>query len=347
MNNNQLNESNRRIYIELLNRCNLRCSFCPYPGLKNYRDDMELNLVKKLIDDIKINIPYRIIYFHNLGEPLLYEQLNEVMEYCDKNNINYGITTNGLLLAKNSDIFSNKKINQINISYQATRESLHKDRKINMSAGSYRKLVVDSIKTLQSRGYDGIIKIKLLITNSGANFKNKRFENIKSIIELISEVDKLYYEFFGQNINSVQRKKIAELNIYKHNKIQIKKNLFIEIFPFLSWGNYEQNVWQSVFGKCDAIKEQLVVLSNGDVVPCCYDIDSNMLIGNVKSQKLSEILTGKRAKQLENEFSSIFVKQKRCKSCLGSHDLKESINKQLRILLDKNESMESENVIYL
>lgn len=340
-------ESKRRIYIELTNRCNLVCGFCPYPEVKDHRPDMELDLVKKIIDDIKRNIQYRIIYFHNLGEPLMYKNLEEVLNYCDGNNIKYGITTNGLLLDKNKSILKNKKIDQLNISYQATRKKLHDERKTMISVDEYRRLIVNDINALQLGGFSGTIKIKLLTTDHRSMFKDRNFENIESADELTTEIDKFYFDLMGRKLQDEQRKKITDLDICRHHKIKIKRNVFIETFPFLTWGNYKQQVWQANFGRCNAIKEQLVILSNGDVIPCCYDIDSEMFIGNTREQELSEILENDKSKELQNEFSSGIIRQKRCQKCLGSVKLKDYMSNQWSALLDKNDGDENDSIICL
>lgn len=340
-------ESKRRIYIELTNRCNLTCSFCPYPEIKNHRPDMELSLAKKIVNDIKKDVKYRIIYFHNLGEPLLYKNLEEILNYCDSRNMRYGITTNGLLLGENVGILKNKKIDQLNISYQATSQKLHDERRTNISVDDYRRLIINSIKTLQSSGFGGAIKIKLLTTDNNSRFKNKKFENIKNSAELTAEIDKFYFDLTGRKLGDEQRKKIADLDIGKHHKINIDRNVFIETFPFLTWGNYKQRVWKANFGRCNAIKEQLVILSNGDVIPCCYDIDSEMLMGNVKKQKLGEILENYISGKLQSELSSKIIHQKRCRNCLGSIELKDYLNNQWMAILDRNNNNENESVIYL
>lgn len=347
MKKKEFQESKRRIYIELTNRCNLACSFCPYLEIKNHRPDMGLDLAKKIIDDIKRNIKYRIIYFHNLGEPLLYENLEEVLSYCDGNNMKYGITTNGLLLDKNLGILKNKKIDQLNISYQATRQELHDERKTMIPVDKYRRLISGNIEALQLGGFDGTIKIKLLTTNHRSTFKNKKFENIESAVELTTEIGKFYCDLTGHKLQTGQREKISNLNIHKHHKIKIRRNVFIETFPFLTWGNYKQQVWQANFGRCNAIKEQLVILSNGDVIPCCYDINRDMFMGNIKEQKLSEILENDKSKELQNEFSSGIVRQKRCRNCLGSVKLKDHVNNQWEAILNKNNGDENDSIIYL
>ena len=72
--------------IELTNRCNLNCKFCPYhsedaPFKPNIYEDMDFEMYKQIIDEgskkglkaVKLN--YR-------GEPLLYDKLPEAIKYA-------------------------------------------------------------------------------------------------------------------------------------------------------------------------------------------------------------------------------------------------------------------------
>ena len=98
--------------------CNRRCSFCPridpklYPNILN---NMDINVYKKLIADLKsINYEGRIS-FSGFGEPLLTKNLNEYVSICYTiaPEITIEIVSNGdPLLAKNgkkrlSELFEN------------------------------------------------------------------------------------------------------------------------------------------------------------------------------------------------------------------------------------------------
>jgi len=337
--------SNRRIYIEVTNRCNLTCPFCPYPVLNPKRKDLDLNLAKKIIAEIIKEIPYRIIYFHNVGEPLLYPQLRELLEYCDRNKVAYGITTNGLLLPKKIKILKDKKIREINISYQVIKEKLHRRRGIKMAVYEYRSLILSSVRNLFSGGYSGIIKIKILTTDVHSRFMGEKFRNIQNQAELIKEIGEIYSKFYNRVLNKEQKEKISKLDIHRHNKIQIGKSFLVETFPFLNWGNFRQKVWPALFGKCDGIIDQLLISVNGNVSPCCYDVEGDLILGNVKEQSLNQILSGYEAKNFVLENSSALVTRKRCRQCLGDVSLRRNIQRQVEVILGKNMHQPSKTII--
>ena len=81
--------------IELNTSCNLRCPMCVQSTSKIHHETMELELVKKIID----NNPVCSIKFNYRGEPLLYPHLPEVVAYAkEKGVIDVMINTNATLL---------------------------------------------------------------------------------------------------------------------------------------------------------------------------------------------------------------------------------------------------------
>ena len=307
----------KRIYIEINNTCNFSCRFCPYPLLKNKKENLNLNTIKKLIKDINENIPYRIIYFHNLNEPFLYPKIDELIEFCDENNIKYGITTNGALLDKHIEVLKNSKMSELNISYQVINEMENNYRKNKMSVKEYREYLVNNIKKFKDY-FKGEIKIKLLMTTKDSIFNGNKINGIETLQELIDEIDRFNYLFLKKHLTKNQIHKLSQLDITKFCKINIFDNIFIELFPFLTWGNYYDKVHKAFFGNCDGLTGQLQIKVNGDVLPCCYDFNSKLKIGNIKETKLSDLLSSENYMNVSKKISSKRVRYKRCQVCLGN-----------------------------
>ena len=101
-----------RIYIEITNICNLNCDFCPITN----RDKKSITKeeFEYIIDKIKDYTKH--VYLHVKGEPLMHNDLDNILKICNKYNLNVNITTNGRLLKDKLDIINNNKIRQINIS---------------------------------------------------------------------------------------------------------------------------------------------------------------------------------------------------------------------------------------
>lgn len=72
------------IEIELTNRCNVDCVFCPNSQMKRKRGTMSFETFKNIVDGIRgLNIPYIII--SGFGEPLLDKGILQKLDFLNKN----------------------------------------------------------------------------------------------------------------------------------------------------------------------------------------------------------------------------------------------------------------------
>lgn len=104
----------KRVYIEITNVCNLKCSFCPPHNRENRF--MSFEEFKTILNNIKPYTEY--IYLHVKGEPLLHSEVDDFVKYAYDNGFKINLTTNAVLLDKHLEI--TKYLRQINISLHAT-----------------------------------------------------------------------------------------------------------------------------------------------------------------------------------------------------------------------------------
>lgn len=87
-----------RITVELTNRCNVSCTFCPRQSLSMKTGDMDISLFKKIIDEASEHLPVKLVLFFR-GESLLHPQFFECLEYAKKKGIGpIQFATNALAL---------------------------------------------------------------------------------------------------------------------------------------------------------------------------------------------------------------------------------------------------------
>lgn len=89
--------------------CNLKCKHCyASSDNKKYNDELTLSDSKRFIDDLKnFNVPALLF---SGGEPLMKEDILDILNYANKKNIRSTLSTNGTLLDKDICRFL-KKIN--------------------------------------------------------------------------------------------------------------------------------------------------------------------------------------------------------------------------------------------
>ena len=108
------------VYFELRTRCNSQCSFCMASILTDNRNDieMDMNLYKKIIDELKEKDFSGTIGFYVNNEPLLVKNLEEFICYAryQLSNAKLRILTNGIKLNENNGrMLLNSGIDEIEV----------------------------------------------------------------------------------------------------------------------------------------------------------------------------------------------------------------------------------------
>ena len=103
--------------------------------------------------------------------------------------------------------------------------------------------------------------------------------------------------------------KLIENEFYK-----IKENMFINQDIEFVWPNINgEKIIEK--GRCLALKEQVAILVDGTVVPCCLDNDGCIALGNIFEESLSEILEKPFSLEIKKNFENGVLICELCKSC--------------------------------
>lgn len=99
----------KRVYVEITNVCNLRCSFCI--GNSRKIRFMSIDEFSIILDKLKSYTKY--LYFHILGEPLMHPNIIEFINLANEQGFFVNITTNGYLIDRLRGVSG---IRQLNVS---------------------------------------------------------------------------------------------------------------------------------------------------------------------------------------------------------------------------------------
>ena len=265
-----------KIYVEITNICNLKCSFCS----ENKLPKREMTLSEFSIIIAKIKKYTDNIYLHVKGEPLLHSNLDELLYICDKNNINVCITTNGTLLKDKINILLKHPIKQINV-------SLH-------SENNYSNYFEDVFCSCDK------LKNNVTIIYRIWTLKNMKLDKLST--EIVEKI-KNHYNLGANTVNKI----IQEKNI------KLGDNLYLDKDYKFKWPQIDNK--KSNIGTCLGTKTHIGILSNGTIVPCCLDSDGVINLGNIFNESLDEIINSELFKSINNGFKDKKIICDLCKSC--------------------------------
>lgn len=279
--------------IELTNRCNLKCRMCPRPKMGNLKiGEMDFGLFKQIVDDIAKFADKKTIFVPvGLGEPLMYAELLEAIEYikiqCPGAPIN--IDTNGTLLYEEKAKMLCKLLgrdDRLLISLNAGSRSVYEW----LMGRDKFDLVVDNIKDFliirEKIGNGPKVIIQLLETNRTES-EIEKFKNF-------------WNPLLGRNDNVYIRRLLNWGGTVDIKDIQVREKGYR--YPCLS-------LWTNV-----------AILNDGNVYPCCEAQstreNSDILLGNVQEKSLTEIYSENRIedirkKHLKGQWNEISD----CKNC--------------------------------
>ena len=270
----------KKIYIEITNICNLKCKFCP----ETKRNKMFMN-----VDDFEkiIHKTYKhtnLVCLHVKGEPLLHNKLQDILKILEKYNLKANITTNGTLIKQQLEILKNSKsIRQINI-------SLHSFTQNEMLNKQYLQDIFESVEQLK----DVIISYRLW------NLENIHENDINN--EIIKSLEQYY------DIQELKQQLI------ENEFLKIKENVFINQDIEFTWPDiHKEKIIEK--GRCLALKEQVAILVDGTVVPCCLDNNGDIPLGNILDESMDEILNKPQSLTIKKNFENGVITCKLCNTC--------------------------------
>ena len=278
----------KKIYIEITNICNLNCNFCPKTSRKcEFLDEESF---EKIIKSIKGYTDY--VYFHLMGEPFLNKNLERFLEISNDNNIRVNITTNGTLIHEVKDILINSEgLRQVNISLHSFEANdSHRD------FDEYISRIVDFIKEASNKTN---IICSLRLWNLDGKYKGNNNMNVDIFKLLEDEFD------VEVNLSDVFKEK---------NSFKLKDRVFISMGEKFKWPSLKgEELGERAF--CYGLRDQIGILVDGTVVPCCLDSEGSIPLGNIFKEDLETIINSDRARAIYDGFSGRKAVEDLCKKC--------------------------------
>lgn len=267
----------RKVYLEISNICNLSCTFCP--GTRRARRAMTEEELTVLLPRLR---PYTdFLYFHLMGEPLCHPKLDWFLELAGSHGFRVILTTNGTLLKKQQELLLRAPaLHKVNISLHAFEA--------NDLAMPFEEYLAGCTAFGQAAGGKCLVSYRLW--NSGGQEEKNQ--------EILAA---LHAAFPGEWAAVRRGQRLAD-GVYLEHGDKFD-------WPDLSAADGGEQVF------CYGLGDQLGVLCDGTVVPCCLDHEGDIPLGNLHRQSLEEILESPRAKAIFAGFRQGKASEELCRKC--------------------------------
>ena len=266
-----------KVYLEISNLCNLRCAFCP--GTKRAPHRMTEAEFSALLPKIRPYSDY--LYFHLMGEPLCHPLLGRFLELAGEAGFRVILTTNGTLLPKMQDVLlSAPALHKVNISLHAFEAN---------------DLAVPFSEYL--RGCFAFGKAA-----EGKCIVSYRLWNGGGADELNGQILDTMAEYFPRPWAEERRGPRLGQKIYLEYGDKFD-------WPDLSAADNGERVF------CYGLRDQIGVLCDGTVVPCCLDHEGDLALGSLHETTMDAILETDRAKAIYEGFQKGKAAEELCRKC--------------------------------
>lgn len=265
-----------RVYVEVTNICNMRCSFCH--GHSRKMRQMTIAEYTHVLSQLAGKTEY--IYHHLMGEPLLHPQIPQFIQMASAAGFHPMLTTNGTLLDRLGDSIILPELHKVNISLHSFEGVQQEDHR------SY----VENVARFAEKANAAGVLISLRLWNNGCDA--------------------------GRNARALETLHQAFPETWTENSrgYRIRDGLFLEWGDRFAWPDSSAPEGSEAMS-CRGLRDHFGILCDGTVVPCCLDSDGIIALGNVFREDLSEILDSPRAKAIAEGFRRRKGVEALCRRC--------------------------------
>lgn len=289
----------QKAYFEITNVCNLHCSFCP--GTQRKPHFVSVAEFEQIAQKLAGKIPY--LYLHLMGEPTLHPALAEILDIAHALGFKTILTTNGttcrqtapILLAKNRLFKVSISLHSFEANHAAAADASHLRSEYWNACFAFA----------DQAAREGIICALRLwnLENADASGQTQGEQNKNHAV--LAQMK----QYFG-----------SEWQPHRCG-MKLRDHLFLEYGERFEWPNPDANLQdrsteengEALF--CHGLRDQIGILCDGRVVPCCLDREGSVTLGNLLTDSLEDILHGEKAREFYRCFSQRKAPSPLCSSC--------------------------------
>lgn len=281
----------KKVYIEITNVCNLSCNFCPRSNRKP--EFMNIELLEKIL--IQLQTYSKYIYFHVKGEPLLHPLIGDFLTLAETYGYKVNLTTNGTLIDKcRHELINKTSLRQVNFSLHSFDANIK-----TTTIENYINEILDfAVEASANTNIISALRLWNLNENRQINIVSEKND---SILKLIEKKFNLAFNIKDE--------------LLKGRGLKLSNNIYLNPASKFNWPDINNNSIDNHIGFCHGLRDQVAILVDGTVVPCCLDGEGIINLGNINNEEFKTIIENPRANALYDGFSNRKVIEPLCQKC--------------------------------
>lgn len=281
----QFREFPERITVELTNRCNLECKFCPRHLVEMKPGNITSELFYKIIDEAKKYLPVCAVFFFR-GESLLHPQLTEFIKYAKMQGLSpIQLASNGLEL---NDEIADKLIESgldfISFSLDTNNEEVYKN----------------------SRKFGNLAQSRENVIKFARKCQNRKAKGLSAPEIQVSTVDVEDYKVGQKEFIDFWRKYADKVRVYiEHSNDSHLGSISKDLLAL-----------QTSRKPCKKLYTDIIVYYDGTIGLCNHDWDNKINIGNASDKSLRDIWNSQKYQELREQHEKDNIDNDLvCKNC--------------------------------
>jgi radical SAM protein with 4Fe4S-binding SPASM domain len=280
------------ISFELTNHCNLKCPECASGSglMRRERGFMEIKLYEKVISELQPYLYNINLYFQ--GEPMMHPGFFSFIRLSE--NIKTVVSTNGhFLTAENSERLAVSGLSKLIVSLDGMDQKVYSIYRRN---GDLAKVIegIRSVATARDR-FNSAIKLEL-------QFLLSRYNEHQ-----IAEVERFAKEVKA----SLKLKSMQVINSQEAAKWMPSDKRYMRYRRID--GNY--SIKNSMPARCLRLWLNPVITWDGKVIPCCFDKDAELVMGDLNEESFRSIWNGRKYCEFREKIVTGRNKIDICRNC--------------------------------
>lgn len=260
------------VRIEPASQCNLHCSHCPTGTFDMATGVMDWDVFSRVLPEIESNKDtIRIVVLYHGGEPLLNKRFFQMVRAIKACGLPVKTVSNGMALTERAARSAvESRLDSIEISLDG--EDAEENSAVRIGC-DYKKVVANVKRLIRLKAEMSSSTPEVFIATTG--FLREKGGTVPRSAPIPAY---LVREFSGE---------------YRPAIAGIKPSLAMR-WPHMGsieseYDTYVDPADTEVENYCDHIRQTITIRWNGDVVPCCYDLTSRLVMGNIMSDRLADI----------------------------------------------------------